>query len=554
MKPTPPHFSILDRPASSLCHPILRRVAGGLCGVIVLISGQAAWAADISWSSTAGSTTWSEGTNWLGGTAPADSLTTDIALFNQTSYVNQPHMSVSTSVGGLRIGDGVTSTAELTLGTTAGRVLRIGAGGIFMLANSGDATISTAGGIRLGAPSQSWTNDSSSTLETGTAGTGAGLSSNGGAVTLTLDGSGSGNTVINNLISSAGGQVALIVNKTGSGNVTITGSNTFFTGSTTVRSGTLLVTTNGNALGSGIVTLGDTGGSANATLLNGGNLTIANNIVVQAGNSGTTTIGGSNAASTTATFSGTATLNRDVSLTAVTAGATTDFSGLIDDAAGSFGVTKVGAGIVNLSRAAGNSYDGGTAVNAGTLLINNTSGSGAGTGAIVVNAGTLGGNALVSGAVTVGDGAGGSDAFIAAGNSVGAFATTSTLSFLSDATFVFELDSAAATADQLIASGVTIDGSSVFSFTDLGAGTIALNTEFVIIDNTSGSAISGAFGNLADNSTFTVGANQYQVSYSGGTGNDLTLTVVPEPSTTLLAGLGLLVVLRMARRARGAKA
>ena len=33
--------------------------------------------------------------------------------------------------------------------------------------------------------------------------------------------------------------------------------------------------------------------------------------------------------------------------------------------------------------------------------------------------------------------------------------------------------------------------------------------------------------NLPDGSTFTAGRNNYQASYEGGTGNDLTLTVVP---------------------------
>ena len=35
------------------------------------------------------------------------------------------------------------------------------------------------------------------------------------------------------------------------------------------------------------------------------------------------------------------------------------------------------------------------------------------------------------------------------------------------------------------------------------------------------------FSNLADGSTVTLGINKLQVSYSGGDGNDLTLTVVP---------------------------
>jgi hypothetical protein len=39
--------------------------------------------------------------------------------------------------------------------------------------------------------------------------------------------------------------------------------------------------------------------------------------------------------------------------------------------------------------------------------------------------------------------------------------------------------------------------------------------------------ISGTFSNLADGSTVTIGVNKLQVSYAGGDGNDLTLTVIP---------------------------
>jgi hypothetical protein len=50
---------------------------------------------------------------------------------------------------------------------------------------------------------------------------------------------------------------------------------------------------------------------------------------------------------------------------------------------------------------------------------------------------------------------------------------------------------------------------------------------FIAISNTSANPIAGTFANLSDGSTFTAGRNNYQVSYSGGDGNDLTLTVVP---------------------------
>ena len=58
------------------------------------------------------------------------------------------------------------------------------------------------------------------------------------------------------------------------------------------------------------------------------------------------------------------------------------------------------------------------------------------------------------------------------------------------------------------------------------SGPISGGTVFTIIDNTSASAVSGTFNGLAEGSTVTVGLNQCQISYVGGTGNDVTLTVV----------------------------
>jgi fibronectin-binding autotransporter adhesin len=75
----------------------------------------------------------------------------------------------------------------------------------------------------------------------------------------------------------------------------------------------------------------------------------------------------------------------------------TDFNGTIS---GTGTVEQNGSGTTILDEA--NTYEGGTTVNDGTLLVNNTTGSGTGSGAATVNsAATLGGNGTVGGAVTV---------------------------------------------------------------------------------------------------------------------------------------------------------
>ena len=58
-------------------------------------------------------------------------------------------------------------------------------------------------------------------------------------------------------------------------------------------------------------------------------------------------------------------------------------------------------------------------------------------------------------------------------------------------------------------------------------GTLTAGTSFTVINNTAGTPILGNFSNLANGSTFTSNGNNFQASYTGGTGNDLTLTVVP---------------------------
>jgi autotransporter-associated beta strand protein len=64
-----------------------------------------------------------------------------------------------------------------------------------------------------------------------------------------------------------------------------------------------------------------------------------------------------------------------------------------------FGFSKVGSGKLTITGA--NTYSGGTVVNAGVLFINNVSGSGTGSGQVMVNGGALGGTGSVGGVVMV---------------------------------------------------------------------------------------------------------------------------------------------------------
>jgi autotransporter-associated beta strand protein len=203
----------------------------------------------------------------------------------------------------------------------------------------------------------------------------------------------------------------------------------------------------------------------------------------------------------------------------------TTFSGVITGNDGS--LTKVGTGTLILRNA--NTYTGGTTINGGKLVINNKSGSGTGTGVVQVNAGRLGGRGIIAGAVTIGDGSG-QGAVLSPGNSAvtrGTLTVQSGLTFNPDAIYNFWLNTDNTTADKVVALGVTIHSGAQFSFADRGGSALTPGTVFTVIDNTAATPIAGNFSNLADGSTFTSNGNNYQVSYEGGDGNDLTLAVVP---------------------------
>jgi autotransporter-associated beta strand protein len=209
----------------------------------------------------------------------------------------------------------------------------------------------------------------------------------------------------------------------------------------------------------------------------------------------------------------------------------TTFSGLIQDggigggAGGS--LTKTGNRKLSLTNA--NTYTGGTTVTKGTLLVKNKTGSATGTGAVQVNAGTLGGTGKITGAVTVGTGSS-SGAILLPGNSAtkpGILTMNSALTFNSLATYKCVLNRNNPIAGEVTALGVTINSGASFTFSDTGAGTLTVGTVFTVINNTSASPITGTFSNLANGSVFTSNGNNFQASYTGGTGNDLTLTVVP---------------------------
>ena len=208
-------------------------------------------------------------------------------------------------------------------------------------------------------------------------------------------------------------------------------------------------------------------------------------------------------------------------------GVSTTFNGLIkDDPLQRGSLVKIGSETLTLTHA--NAYGAGTTIAGGTLIARATTGSATGTGPVQVNAGTFGGTGSVSGAVTVGTGSG-PRAFLAPGvKGPGTLSITNTLTFNSNGSYKCELGlTPHSKADQVSANGVTVESGATFVLRTKGNQTLPLGTVFTVISNTAGTPISGTFANLADGSIINAAQNRLQVSYEGGNGNDLTLTVVP---------------------------
>ena len=127
------------------------------------------------------------------------------------------------------------------------------------------------------------------------------------------------------------------------------------------------------------------------------------------------------------------------------------------------GLTKAGSGTLQVL--SNNNYTLGTTIDAGKLLVNNTTGSGTGTGAVTVNSGgTLGGKGIIAGVVTVN--AGGT---ISPGASIGTL-TLNSAPFFSGTNFMeINANGGSPLADKIVLTSGTITYGGVLAVTNTGA-------------------------------------------------------------------------------------
>ncbi len=310
-------------------------------------------------------------------------------------------------------------------------------------ANSGDITIQNGADVNMAAGSYGLVQNSTLTI------TGIGSSLTGNRLDA---GSYLGNTgsILVEDSASLALDGSLIIGFNGDGDLTVTSGATISAtkvklGITGTASGDATVTGPGSLISSDRLYLG---GQSSTSLGGTGTLTVEDGGAVEVtgetkfwepnSNSSMTIDGGTfetdklnNYTDVTATVSITDPTG-GTALTVGDANGNSTFDGLITDASGAGSIKKLGTGTLTLTYK--NTYTGGTTIDGGTLLANNTSNSATGSGDVIINNGaTLGGNGNVGGAVTVN--AGGT---VAPGDSAGKLAVDS-VTFTSDSTLAIEL-------------------------------------------------------------------------------------------------------------------
>jgi len=495
-------------------------------------------------------------------------------------------ISGTSTISGSATGAGIeastgTGTAQVTIqsgGMVKGQVAVSFGGGVDTLDNSG--TVQGAGFLSTGVGGSVATVTNSATISGTTTGVGVEnvtLTNNSGA-TIETTGTTAAEAAVAAIvavealaaaditnqsgatIAATGqfGQVGVLVGQAGAtGNATLHNAGTIsgaLDGVNTNTSGTTTIINSGSITATGSISITSRSGIRvnTATIENDQNGAISGGIgiVFRSGNAASTvfndgTITGTGATPTAIQFStgssgNTLTLGTASVINGNVLGAGSDILQLGGTGSASFNVSNIGAAAQYQGFATFNKIDTSTwtltgtgaqawTVEQGTLQVDGTIGA-----ATVQNGGTLDGNGT-TGAVTVESGG-----TLAPGDAPGTI-TTGNLDLETGSALPIEIQGASAGVggyDQVVVNGsVTLGGT--LSTTLLNGFIPAIGETFEIINNDGNDAVNGTFAGLSEGATFTQGGITYSISYAGGTGNDVVLTVknAPDDAVVTLNGL-----------------
>ena len=475
-----------------------------LFGLGLLLAGGNAMAADGAWKLDSGGS-WSTPAGWVGnviadGAGSKAWFTNNITVTPRTITIDGAVSSRTNGVVNLGDPDG---SSAFTIAANNGASL-------YLSNTAGNAQINelaTSKGDTISAPlvllnSLDVNNASANTL-TLSGGITAGSA---GTKTISSLGSGTGTNLISAIIGDGAGTVALVQNSATT-SLRLSGANTF-SGGVTIKAGTvylLTLSSAGGGSGLGTITLGNTSGSADATLLGDLN-TFKNTVVVQAGSSGVLTMGNSGSSSTT--FGGPVTLNTNLTLNAAGAGSIN----LNSNVTGIGAITATGTGSVTLSSS--NDFSGGVILVAGgTLKIN--AANALGTGRLTLGSGTTIDNTKGSAVVNAGNN-------LQTWNGDFTFTGGNNLNLGTGAVTLGNNVQLTANASTLTVGGTIGDGGGGYRLTKSGAGTLLLGGSNTYTGGTTisnGTLKLGVINALLSNGTITVAGGTYDLGGFGAVTN-----------------------------------